>query len=98
MPLAPCLLLALLPACAARAAAPGLSRIDTTLTAQVDGVLDSALGKGGLVGSLLSRAPRSPALASLSVCFPRTIQGVLPLLSGVTLGGAELLVGHCKRS
>ena len=47
--LVPCFLLALLPACAARAAAPGLSRIDTTLTTQVDGVLDRALGKGGLM-------------------------------------------------
>ena len=56
MPLAPCLLLALLPACAARAAAPGLSRIDTTLTAQVDGVLDSALGKGGLLDRALGVA------------------------------------------
>ena len=50
------LLLALLPACAARAAAPGLSRIDTTLTAQVDGVLDSALGKGGLLDRALGVA------------------------------------------
>ena len=49
MQLAPCLLLALLPACAARAAVPGLSRIDSTLTSQVDGVLDRTLGKGGLM-------------------------------------------------
>ena len=56
MQLAPCLLLALLPACAARAAAPGLSRIDATLTSQVDGVLDRALGKGGLMDRALGVA------------------------------------------
>ena len=52
-------LLLCLPGCAARvstASSPSLSRVDATLTRQVDGLLDRLMGKGGVLDAGLAFA------------------------------------------
>ena len=81
-------LLALLPWCAARVSAPGLSRIDTTLTRQVDGALDRALGKGGLMDRTLGMA--ETGIASLRA---KVREDRLPRRSGVPVTFDAALAG-----